>query len=152
MTETPNRSSQARPGNDNAVRNRSKSGQTSPKKPEPLRKLPPHVLRARKDLARDWSARRFRNWGGSASRPELYGMAVTVPDPAMDPHATPGRPFRVSLGAGCVEWHKSPAEARAVVEAEFVRRENAAREKRLASNPFSDPRARAALYRALKTL
>jgi hypothetical protein len=131
---------QARPGNDNARGRRDAA--TGPA-------FPPPFQRARQALAQEYRDGRFVNWAGSASAPSLYGMTVSVPDPRESTVPDDTRPFAATID-DVVTWHPSPAAAREAVEAEFVRREDAAWAARLAKNPFSDPLLRAALYRALR--
>lgn len=128
--------------------NRSKTGQTVAKTPD---NVPNWHKKAREVLARDFKMGRFRNWGGDAAARNLAGMTVTAPDPRKSRIPNPSRPYLASYG-GKQTWHASPASARAEIEAEFVRQENAKREARLAANPFDDPHRRAALYRAVQAL
>lgn len=92
---------------------------------------------------------RFRNWGGDPTAPNLYGMTVTTPDPRKARVPDPGKPYLASYG-GVQTWHADPATARAEIEAEFVRQENAKREARLREHPLSDPRLVAALHGAFR--
>lgn len=129
-------------GNDNA---RSRRTGASPAAPP----VPVWLSDARQAMTRAWPAFQRRNWGGDAKTPNLYGMTVTVPDPKRERIPNTARPFRAMIN-GEVFWVSSPAEARSMIEAEFVRREDAKRAVRLAANPFDDPLRRAALYRAMR--
>lgn len=124
--------------------NRSKTGQTVASTPAPAW----HTT-ARQKLAHEVKMNRFRNWGGDATAPNLYGMTVTAPDPRKANVPNPSKPYLASYG-GKQTWHADPATARAEIEAEFVRQENTKREARLKEHPLSDPRLVSALYRALK--
>lgn len=128
--------------------NRSKTGQTSTTKPDTA---PLWHKRARQALANDVKLGRFRQWGGTATAPNLNGGTVTAPDPRKSTVPNPARPYLASYG-GKQSWHGSPTSARVEIEAAFVRQQNAEREARLAKDPFSDPVKRAALARALRGL
>lgn len=128
--------------------NRSKTGQTSTTKPD---NAPLWHKKARQALANDVKLGRFRNWGGTATAPNLNGGTVTAPDPRKSRIPNPARPYLASYG-GVQTWHGSPASARAEIEAERVRQQDAERKTRLAANPFDDPLRRAALGRALQVL
>ncbi|KUM37701.1 hypothetical protein [Arthrobacter sp. EPSL27] len=130
---------QARPGNTNATGRRDASPSAGPSW---------HTT-ARKRLAQEYALGRFRNWGGDGKAPNLYGMTVTAPDPCKANVPDPGKPYLASYG-GVQTWHANPATARAEIEAEFVRQENAKREARMKEHPLSDPRLVAALHRALR--